>query len=150
MHLLDILPIDWVQRFGWMLLHSLWQMAAVAALLALALRRLRRGSASARYAAACAGMALMVILPLATAICVQPRFTATPPPAAVGGALAQPALDHVGDNRSTPGDGNADPAQATHRRPRDTHGSRKPRPSTVCPRRSFPGCRNLWPPGWPA
>jgi beta-lactamase regulating signal transducer with metallopeptidase domain len=55
----------WVNASGWMLLHSLWQGAAVAVALALALRLLRRAPAQARYLAACVAMALMIALPMA-------------------------------------------------------------------------------------
>ena len=49
------------------LLHSLWQCAAVALLLAGALALLRGSSSNARYVAACCAMALMLLLPSATA-----------------------------------------------------------------------------------
>lgn len=48
------------------LLHSLWQGTAVAALLALALMLLRDAKANIRYTLACAALALMVALPLGT------------------------------------------------------------------------------------
>ncbi len=53
-----------VDTIGWMLLDSLWQGAAVAMALALALRLLRRAPAQARYLAACVAMALMPVLPV--------------------------------------------------------------------------------------
>jgi beta-lactamase regulating signal transducer with metallopeptidase domain len=52
-----------VDAIGWMLLHSLWQGAAVAIALALALLFLCRAPAQARYLAACGAMALMIALP---------------------------------------------------------------------------------------
>jgi beta-lactamase regulating signal transducer with metallopeptidase domain len=48
------------------LLHSLWQCAAVALLLAGALALLRGSSSNVRYLAACCAMALMLLLPSAT------------------------------------------------------------------------------------
>ena len=48
------------------LLHSLWQCAAVALLLAGALALLRGSSSNVRYVAACCAMALMLLLPSAT------------------------------------------------------------------------------------
>ncbi|MDB5299187.1 MAG: Regulatory sensor-transducer, BlaR1/MecR1 family, partial [Phycisphaerales bacterium] len=54
------------QRLGWVLLHSLWEDTAIAALLAVALLLMRRASASSRYAAGCAAIALMALLPVLT------------------------------------------------------------------------------------
>ncbi len=56
----------WVNAIGWMLLHSLWQGAAVAMSLALVLRVLRRAPAQARYLWACIAMSLLVALPAAS------------------------------------------------------------------------------------
>ncbi len=54
-----------VDAIGWMLLHSLWQGAAIAIALALVLLFLCRAPAQARYLAACGAMALMIALPAA-------------------------------------------------------------------------------------
>ena len=75
----SILTSSIVHRVGWTLLHSLWQAAAVAALLAGAMWILRRRSASLRYAAACAALLLMLALPAVTIWLVTPPV---PPPAA--------------------------------------------------------------------
>jgi beta-lactamase regulating signal transducer with metallopeptidase domain len=56
----------WVDAIGWMLLHSLWQGAAIAMALGLVLRLLRRAPAQARYLAACVAMAMIVSLPAAS------------------------------------------------------------------------------------
>lgn len=53
------------ERIGWALIHSIWQGAAVAGLLAVAFAALRH-SASARYLAACAAMAAMLAAPVIT------------------------------------------------------------------------------------
>jgi beta-lactamase regulating signal transducer with metallopeptidase domain len=66
------------RRLGWVLLHSLWEDAAIAGLLALALLLLRRAPAAARYAAGCVAIALMALLPVLTP---APR-TAAPAPRA--------------------------------------------------------------------
>lgn len=56
------------QALGWALLHFLWQGAGVAVLLAASLALLRgRGGAGVRYAASCAALALMLLLPALTA-----------------------------------------------------------------------------------
>jgi hypothetical protein len=60
-----------VDRFGWTLLHALWQGTAVALLLLLALTALRRRGPRPRYFAACAAMALLAALPAITFLLVQ-------------------------------------------------------------------------------
>ena len=55
------------ERVGWALLQSLWEIAAVAVMLALVLAALRRRSAQARYVAACSALGLTVTLSLITA-----------------------------------------------------------------------------------
>jgi beta-lactamase regulating signal transducer with metallopeptidase domain len=62
----DLLPDPLVQRLGWTLLHSTWQVALVALLLALCLPLLRRRSPNARYVASCGAMLLAVLLPAGT------------------------------------------------------------------------------------
>ena len=67
MNFLDqILAADWITRLGWTLLHSLWEIALVTAVLALLLSLLRRGSANMRYLTACGGLTVMAIVPLVT------------------------------------------------------------------------------------
>ncbi len=55
---------------GWALMHFLWQGALVGLLVATLLRLLRTASAQSRYTVACAGLALMLALPLVTAFTV--------------------------------------------------------------------------------
>ncbi|NQU20499.1 MAG: HEAT repeat domain-containing protein [Candidatus Nealsonbacteria bacterium] len=62
----QILAADWITRLGWTLLHSLWEIALVTAVLALLLSVLRRGSANVRYLTACGGLAVMAIVPMVT------------------------------------------------------------------------------------
>ena len=57
-------------RVGWTLVHSLWQLAAVAVLVMLALRLLRRATTQTRYVAACSGLVLMAMLPIVTFVFV--------------------------------------------------------------------------------
>jgi len=61
---LDLLSMPAASRLGATLLHFLWQGAAVAALLALALQLGRRQSARSRYAMSCVALAAMAVLPL--------------------------------------------------------------------------------------
>jgi beta-lactamase regulating signal transducer with metallopeptidase domain/Leucine-rich repeat (LRR) protein len=51
------------ERLGWTLLHSLWEATLIAAALAIVLRLLAKSSAQLRYAAACAAMVAMALLP---------------------------------------------------------------------------------------
>jgi len=56
----------WVERIGWVLVHSLWQFA-LAALAAIVLQRaLQRRSAGLRYGVLLVVMAIMVAIPVAT------------------------------------------------------------------------------------
>ncbi len=75
-----------VVRLGWTLVHFLWQATAVALLLALLLRLLRRATANLRYAAACGTLLLMMAMPLVTM-----QFIDVPGPVAEGG----PSLEVV-------------------------------------------------------
>lgn len=54
-----------VERLGWALVHSFWEIALVALILALALPMLRR-NALAAYAACCAALAMALLLPVLT------------------------------------------------------------------------------------
>jgi beta-lactamase regulating signal transducer with metallopeptidase domain len=61
-----ILAHPLVMALGWALVHFIWQGTLVAVLLASSLRVLGGRSTNARYAAACAAMVLMFVLPPAT------------------------------------------------------------------------------------
>lgn len=63
-------PID---RLGSVLLHFLWQGAAIAALFAVARAGLRRAAPNTRYAAACAALAAMLAAPLITWFALAPQ-----------------------------------------------------------------------------
>jgi len=60
-----------VERLGWTLIHFVWQAAAVALLLAIVLRILRKCSASMRYVVGCLALLLIVALPLVTMALVE-------------------------------------------------------------------------------
>ena len=70
------------------LVQSVWQDAAVAALLLAVLRLLKNSSANARYVACCAGLALMALLPVVTFVGVYGVSSAGPSPAAAGMTLS--------------------------------------------------------------
>jgi beta-lactamase regulating signal transducer with metallopeptidase domain len=57
---------DWVDRLGWILVHSLWQFALVAGVLGIVLRITIRVSSRARYSACLVALSSLVLLPCAT------------------------------------------------------------------------------------
>ncbi|WP_339912037.1 hypothetical protein [Symmachiella dynata] len=63
--LLTLLDHPLTDRIGWTLLHSVWLLAIVAAIVAAELFALRRHSAAVRYLAATIGLAVMALVPLA-------------------------------------------------------------------------------------
>jgi beta-lactamase regulating signal transducer with metallopeptidase domain len=64
-----------LQTLGWTLLHSLWQAALLGLLAWVGLWLLRTRSPGARYALACAALALMVALPVGTWFVLLPGAT---------------------------------------------------------------------------
>ncbi len=60
------LQADWAERAGWTLLHSLWQLTAVAAVYAIVAFVLRNRAADARYVLGCVAIIAMVGLPVGT------------------------------------------------------------------------------------
>ncbi len=64
--LTTFLQADWAERAGWTLLHSLWQIAAVAAVYAMAAFVLRGRSANSRYVLGCVAILAMLGLPVGT------------------------------------------------------------------------------------
>jgi beta-lactamase regulating signal transducer with metallopeptidase domain len=63
-----LLSAPTVERLGWTLLHVVWQGALVAALLAGALRALRRHGPRVRYAASLAALVALLALPVTTGV----------------------------------------------------------------------------------
>lgn len=61
-----------LEPVGWALIHSVWQAAALAVLLALALAATRRSRPTVRYALTLAALLATVLLPLATAVWFDP------------------------------------------------------------------------------
>src|SRR5438552_9332778 len=74
-------------RVGWVLLHSLWQGALVAALFALLQFALRGRSANARYLAGCAALALLLAAPVVTVFCGSAALSRGGPGASAGEAV---------------------------------------------------------------
>jgi hypothetical protein len=55
-----------VERLGWVLVHSLWQFALAALLAGAIVRAMRRSSSAARYGVLVVAMAVSVAAPMAT------------------------------------------------------------------------------------
>ena len=70
----ELLSHPAAQRLGWVLLHFLWQGAALALALGVALLLLPRGKPNARYAAACLTMLMMAIAPVGTFFAISPSI----------------------------------------------------------------------------
>jgi len=62
----NILSQQIIQNLGWTLVHFVWQAAAVALLLAILFRLLRKSSSNLRYIIACIALALIVLMPIVT------------------------------------------------------------------------------------
>ena len=64
--LANIFQAEIVQRLGWTLVHFIWQATAVAIILAIVLRLLRKSSANLRYITCCTALVLIVLMPIVT------------------------------------------------------------------------------------
>jgi hypothetical protein len=99
----NLLAPGTMERLGWMLVHVLWQATAVAILLAIFLRLLRKADANVRYGTACSALALMVALPIVTLRLIKvpgPVAEAGPPACVCRGAACNRdpgAADDGGD-----------------------------------------------------
>jgi beta-lactamase regulating signal transducer with metallopeptidase domain len=114
----NLLSQGTTERLGWVLVHFLWQAAVVALLLAAFLRLLRRSGANVRYLTACAALAMMVVLPVATIYLIEvagpaaevgpgPEFAATTAPLPPGNVV------QASDKVFTPSDVPLETADAT-------------------------------------
>lgn len=83
----------WIEAIGWALVHSIWQGAALAGALAILLGLLRRSRPQVRYLLACLTLALMLLLPAATAVQVH-RALASAAPVSATLARAESSLAH--------------------------------------------------------
>jgi beta-lactamase regulating signal transducer with metallopeptidase domain len=63
-----LLANPFAQSLGWALIHFVWQGALIAVLYLIASMLLRKSASATRYAAACAALVLMLIVPLATTL----------------------------------------------------------------------------------
>lgn len=92
MNVYEILASPVVERLGWMLLHSIWQLALIALAVGLAMR-LGRLSARVRYGVACLGMVAMVACPVATFFLVE--VPESHEPIAAADYLAPPGIPQI-------------------------------------------------------
>ncbi|NIP27049.1 MAG: LysM peptidoglycan-binding domain-containing protein [Phycisphaerae bacterium] len=81
----NILSQEAVHKLGWTLLHSLWQGGVVVLLLVVCLRILHKSSANLRYVISCFGLAVIVLLPVAT-------FYVVPAPAQISDVESIPGF----------------------------------------------------------
>jgi len=91
MNMTELLSNSVAQRIGWALVHFLWQGAAVALLLAGTLSLLRNRSAQGRWIVSCAALALMAVLPVATALMVSVEAPGPSEPAPTASPAVTPA-----------------------------------------------------------
>lgn len=91
-----------IHRFGWTLLHSLWEGAAVALFLMLLLLALRKASAGIRYITSCLAMLAVFVLPAITFPILQPTASVPlpiPPPQRAQVRLTEaPSVVHFADS----------------------------------------------------
>jgi beta-lactamase regulating signal transducer with metallopeptidase domain len=100
MNTMQLLAGPLAQSIGWALLHLLWQATIVAAILAAVLALVPRQAATTRYAAACAALALVFAMFVATAVraydpAVRPIVSAAPHAAAIDDATTAVTLRDV-------------------------------------------------------
>lgn len=83
-----------VERVGWVLVHSLWQFAVVAAVAAAVTAVLHGLGPVVRHAILASGLVAMAVLPVVTwwAVDVTPTRSGLAVPAASASSAAQPAL----------------------------------------------------------
>lgn len=100
-----------IERLGWTLVHSLWEVALIWVGLQVTLAFLRRSSARLRYLAGCTALAIAMLAPAATYL----RLTYRPDPAIVTvatgapSATLAPALPTTGHIAASPGASAATP-----------------------------------------
>ncbi len=76
--LIELLSSELFQRIGWTLIHSIWQMVVVAALLWIVLQCTPRNRHKIRWLCACGALGLMAIAPVATFLMTPERVIEPP------------------------------------------------------------------------
>ena len=80
-----------VERLGWMLFHSGWQILLIACSYGIVLGVFRLRSASARYTMGCIALGLMAVAPAVTFLQMRPDSEASDANSMLAEAFAQPA-----------------------------------------------------------
>lgn len=92
----SLLTEETIFRLGWTLVHSLWQLAALAILAALALRLLRSARPNVRYLVSCSVLLAMGAAPAIT------FFSLTPPPVAEAPTTSTPDTTVLVETEAAP------------------------------------------------
>jgi beta-lactamase regulating signal transducer with metallopeptidase domain len=147
----------WIERVGWTLVHSVWQLAVVALLAALGDAALRRHSAGVRYVATALALGIMLFLPGLTFIGIDveppaelatsqpiaaPVTPGSRPTAGLDGPAGDAGREHRAANRFSvvpgPGSQPGEPHRATGDVPRQGSAARKPALPRPRPSRGWP------------
>src|SRR3954468_9276321 len=110
----DLLHQPLFEHLGWTLVHSVWQCAAAAVLLAVVLRGMKRASASSRYLAGCGALLLAIGASVVTFILLSQSSEA------VRTTIATPILDQQPFAQRAPSESSA-PRAAPSRAPVDSN-----------------------------
>jgi beta-lactamase regulating signal transducer with metallopeptidase domain len=125
-----LMQSTWADRIGWVLVHSLWQFALVALLAVVLQGALKRCSASTRYRALLAAMALVVAVPVAT--CFSPWCVDAPVVVAKVVPVEQP--ENVSPSHNISPLQRGDGAMATAALPAESPAELAPMPQPEPPR----------------
>ncbi len=90
----------WIERLGWVLVHSLWQFALLSAIAFGLQRTMQRASSSARYLVLLGMLAAIVAAPLVTWSVLPGK---TPPPVIAASPAPVPQPPCPSSCRSAPG-----------------------------------------------
>ena len=94
--LLNNLQSPWIETLGWCLLHSIWQITAIAMLFWVAAQVLRNASPATRYWTGCISLILMAATPILTGVILTATSVAPDNPVLQVTALTEtPAMDGV-------------------------------------------------------
>src|SRR5690242_16504541 len=81
-----------VERVGWVLVHSVWEGAVVATVVAVVLSLMRGASAGARYVVGCVGMGVVAGVVAGTFVVVRPAERVTVPAVRPLGPVVRPEV----------------------------------------------------------
>jgi ankyrin repeat protein/beta-lactamase regulating signal transducer with metallopeptidase domain len=97
---LPVLAVEpWMQQLGWVLIHFVWQGAAIALLLAVVLRLLAGRSSRSRYAVCGMALLLCCVAPIVTWVALNPSPTSDAQAASPIQTISAPAVEAPLHNR---------------------------------------------------